>query len=454
MAPHVQHCDTSTTSPRSERPPNMPSPAPPLAAASQERNKKEKTQSSRQRRSSPSSSSCSSAAAFRPSRSTTMEPSIAELRHELKRVTQPQTSEPCHSAHAPRKQEDREAEEAAVMSRWKEFRAKRLLGEGSGGKVFLLKNRLCNANKSNKRSIVALKTCRRVAEDEPKDGETTTTTTTTNTKRADNQKQNKSKHLEAMLRNEYAVLSSIEPHENVIQVYDFFEAEEHVCLFMQYASKGDLFDYILRKGRLSQREARPLFRQLLRAVNHLHSQGFVHRDIKPENILLSSSNNKTEKKVLLADFGVATKWSSCLPLQDCVGSLDYAAPEVLDPTRAYVGPEVDLWSCGAVLYMMLTGRTPFRATRQQEVLRNIQQGRLLHARRDGLKEESEVMDLLRRMMDPNPLKRATMFEVWRHPWWKEQKQTMTKEEKNGEETMTRMAAATIKASEQPQQIRA
>ncbi|KAL6075860.1 CBL-interacting serine/threonine-protein kinase 21 [Balamuthia mandrillaris] len=409
----------------------MPSPAPP-AAASQEHNKKEKTQSSRQRRSSPSSSSCSSAAAFRPSRSTTMEPSIAELRHELKRVTQPQTSEPCHSAHASRKQEDREAEEAAVMSRWKEFRAKRLLGEGSGGKVFLLKNRLRNANKSNKRSIVALKTCRRAAkEDEAKDGEAITTTNTK--QRADNQKQNKSKHLEAMLRNEYAVLSSIEPHENVIQVFDFFEAEEHVCLFMQYASKGDLFDYILRKGRLSQREARPLFRQLLRAVNHLHSQGFV----------------------LLADFGVATKWSSCLPLQDCVGSLDYAAPEVLDPTRAYVGPEVDLWSCGAVLYMMLTGRTPFRATGQQEVLRNIQQGRLLHARRDGLKEESEVMDLLRRMMDPNPLKRATMFEVWRHPWWKEQKQTMTKEEKNVEEIMTRMAAAaTIKASEQPQQIRA
>lgn len=115
--------------------------------------------------------------------------------------------------------------------------------------------------------------------------------------------------------------------------------------------------------------------------------------------------------VLLADFGLGGKWSSLNPTNATCGSLNYAAPEILEADY-YVGPEVDLWSCGAVLYMMLTGAVPFTAETTADVYRNIRNASFTTP--PGLPDE--VVDLLRRLLTPNSLKRATMMDVREHPW--------------------------------------
>jgi serine/threonine protein kinase len=166
-----------------------------------------------------------------------------------------------------------------------------------------------------------------------------------------------------------------------VHLFDVVENSKRLCLVMQYAEGGDLFDYVLKSGKLPQHEAWRIFRQLLDAVNHIHKHGFMHRDIKPENILCVSlltsllnvatvsdilivvaaaSSLDKDLNVVLGDFGLGGKWSSLSPTNATCGSLNYAAPEILG-ANYYIGPEVDLWSCGAVLYMMLTGSVPFSA---------------------------------------------------------------------------------------------
>lgn len=185
----------------------------------------------------------------------------------------------------------------------------------------------------------------------------------------------------AQARREHAILTELPPHPHIVHLFDVVENSKRLCLVMQYAEGGDLFDYVLKSGKLPQHEAWRIFRQLLDAVNHIHKHGFMHRDIKPENILcvslcailmnvatmsdiffvrVAASSLDKDLNVVLGDFGLGGKWSSLSPTNATCGSLNYAAPEILG-ANYYIGPEVDLWSCGAVLYMMLTGSVPFSA---------------------------------------------------------------------------------------------
>ena len=184
------------------------------------------------------------------------------------------------------------------------------------------------------------------------------TCTTSKSKRRDiavkiiNKKKSPKDILTKFLPREIETLKAIE-HENVVQLYEVIETEDAIYLMMEYVEGGDLLDFINSKHYLSERLARNLFTDLLKAVEKCHSVNVVHRDLKCENLLLTPKN-----KLKLTDFGFARKFDGT-KLETYCGSYAYAAPEVI-LGEPYIGEPVDVWSMGVILYAMVSGKLPFK----------------------------------------------------------------------------------------------
>lgn len=142
-------------------------------------------------------------------------------------------------------------------------------------------------------------------------------------------------------------------HPNVIKLYEIIETKSNIYLIMEYASGGELFDYIVQKDRLSEREGFKFYNQIVAGIEFLHSKGIAHRDLKPENLLLDKYKN-----LKIVDFGLSNTYKAGETLQTACGSPCYAAPEMIAGKR-YNGLLVDIWSSGVTLYAMLCGYLPF-----------------------------------------------------------------------------------------------
>lgn len=179
-------------------------------------------------------------------------------------------------------------------------------------------------------------------------------------------------------------------------------------MVMEYVSGGELFDYIVKRGRLPENEARRFFQQIVSGVEYCHRHMIVHRDLKPENLLLDSHWN-----VKIADFGLSNMMQDGEFLKTSCGSPNYAAPEVISG-KLYAGPEVDIWSCGVILYALLCGTLPFDDEHVSALFRKIKSG--IFPIPDYLAKS--VVNLLLRMLQVDPLKRATIKEIRDHEWFK------------------------------------
>ncbi|PIL27488.1 transporter [Ganoderma sinense ZZ0214-1] len=142
-------------------------------------------------------------------------------------------------------------------------------------------------------------------------------------------------------------------HRHVTQLYEVIATESSIWLVTELCSGGELFDYLAEKGRLNEEETRVLFGQLCLAVAYVHEKGIVHRDLKLENVLLDE-----RCRVKLGDFGFTREFEKGTLLETFCGTTGYAAPEML-LAQKYLGPEVDVWSLGVILYTLLTGTLPF-----------------------------------------------------------------------------------------------
>jgi serine/threonine protein kinase len=198
-------------------------------------------------------------------------------------------------------------------------------------------------------------------------------------------------------------------HPHICKLIGKVDTPHHLCLVMEHYNGGDLCNLVNSKGKMTEDTARLYFRQLIQAVSYLHINNVLHRDIKLENIFL----NKDKKEIVLGDFGLATKWVPSIPTTEYVGSVNYAAPEVIR-REPVVGPPSDVWSCGVVLYTLVTGQLPFEHDVQSKLVRRIVFGRYKHPRSAPV--SAPLRNLIQRMLTPDPAARITLSEILQHPW--------------------------------------
>lgn len=195
-------------------------------------------------------------------------------------------------------------------------------------------------------------------------------------------------------------------HRHIIKLYEVIKSKDEIIMVLEFAGK-ELFDHIVQKGRMHEDEARKFFQQIISAVQYCHKHKIVHRDLKPENLLL---DNKMDIKI--ADFGLSNIMTDGNFLKTSCGSPNYAAPEVISG-RLYAGPEVDVWSCGVILYVMLVGRLPFDEESIPELFHRISQG--VYNIPDFL--SAGARNLLKKMLIVNPMDRITVEKLIKDPWF-------------------------------------
>ncbi|KAL5335341.1 hypothetical protein BJX70DRAFT_326515 [Aspergillus crustosus] len=239
-------------------------------------------------------------------------------------------------------------------------------------------------------------------------------------------------------------------HPNIVRLHEMVETDRHIGIIMEYASGGELFDHILRNRYLKDNAARRLFAQLVSGVGYLHKKGIVHRDLKLENLLLDRNRN-----IIITDFGFANTFDPIDELseeieynltnkefvkrmrldktnakgvrrgdlmQTSCGSPCYAAPELVVSDSLYTGRKVDVWSCGVILYAMLAGYLPFDddpANPDGDNINLLYKYIVTTPLTFPEYVTPHARDLLRRILVPDPRKRADLFEVARHSWLSE-----------------------------------
>jgi carbon catabolite-derepressing protein kinase len=188
--------------------------------------------------------------------------------------------------------------------------------------------------------------------------------------------------------------------------YTVIKTPAEIIMVLEYAG-GELFDYIVSHGRMKEAEARRFFQQMLCAVEYCHRHKIVHRDLKPENLLLDENLN-----VKIADFGLSNIMTDGNFLKTSCGSPNYAAPEVING-KLYAGPEVDVWSCGVILYVLLVGRLPFDDEHIPTLFQKIARGTYF----EPSWMSPGAAGLIKKMLVVNPVQRATIEEIRQDPWF-------------------------------------
>lgn len=196
-------------------------------------------------------------------------------------------------------------------------------------------------------------------------------------------------------------------HPHIIKLYDVIKSKDEIIMVIEYAG-NELFDYIVQRDKMSEQEARRFFQQIISAVEYCHRHKIVHRDLKPENLLLDEHLN-----VKIADFGLSNIMTDGNFLKTSCGSPNYAAPEVISG-KLYAGPEVDVWSSGVILYVMLCRRLPFDDESIPVLFKNISNG--VYTLPKFL--SAGAANLIKRMLIVNPLNRISIHEIMEDEWFK------------------------------------
>ncbi|KAL7380381.1 hypothetical protein ABVT39_016830 [Epinephelus coioides] len=195
-------------------------------------------------------------------------------------------------------------------------------------------------------------------------------------------------------------------HPNIVKLFEVIETERTLYLVMEYASGGEVFDYLVAHGRMKEKEARSKFRQIVSAVQYCHQKHIVHRDLKAENLLLDADMN-----IKIADFGFSNEFTMGNKLDTFCGSPPYAAPELFQGKK-YDGPEVDVWSLGVILYTLVSGSLPFDGQNLKELRERVLRGKY----RIPFYMSTDCENLLKRFLVLNPAKRGTLEQIMKDRW--------------------------------------
>ncbi|KAJ8266109.1 hypothetical protein GJAV_G00125960 [Gymnothorax javanicus] len=195
-------------------------------------------------------------------------------------------------------------------------------------------------------------------------------------------------------------------HPNIVKLFEVIETEKTLYLVMEYASGGEVFDYLVAHGRMKEKEARAKFRQIVSAVQYCHQKCIVHRDLKAENLLLDAEMN-----IKIADFGFSNEFTLGNKLDTFCGSPPYAAPELFQGKK-YDGPEVDVWSLGVILYTLVSGSLPFDGQNLKELRERVLRGKY----RIPFYMSTDCENLLKKFLILNPSKRGSLEQIMRDRW--------------------------------------
>jgi len=220
-----------------------------------------------------------------------------------------------------------------------------------------------------------------------------------------------------MLKNEVDILKKME-HPYIIKLYDIFETETELYLVMELVNGGELFDRIVEREQYSESNAKEVMRQLFSAIKYFHELGVVHRDLKPENLLLENERDDTNIKV--TDFGLSRIFldrEAPEMMKTACGTPGYVAPEVLQASIKGYDKEVDMWSAGVILYILLCGYPPFFSENDPELFELIMNVEYEFHPRYWSHISEEAKNLISHLLLKDPKKRLTAVQALEHPWF-------------------------------------
>ena len=256
----------------------------------------------------------------------------------------------------------------------------KLLGQGSFGTVYLVKNKKLN-------NYFAMKIIEKSSNDEEKEDE---------------------------IKNEINILRKLD-HPNILKINDFFSTKNEYFLITEFCPEGELFYEIKNFAPFDEALAGWYMKQILSAVNYCHKSKIIHRDLKPENILIYQRNKKGFNSIKIIDFGTAILFNK--KDKNLAGSIYYLAPEIISKNRKYT-EKCDIWSCGIIMYILLTGKPPFNGDSDEEILKKILQNRLDLEKYPWSVISLKAKDLIKKLLETDTKKRITAEEALNHEWFK------------------------------------
>ncbi|AET41218.1 protein kinase HSL1 Ecym_7392 [Eremothecium cymbalariae DBVPG len=217
------------------------------------------------------------------------------------------------------------------------------------------------------------------------------------------------------------IIMKLISHPNVMALYEVWENKPELYLVLEYVEGGELFDYLISRGKLPEQEAVHYFKQIVQGVSYCHHFNICHRDLKPENLLLDKKN----LSVKIADFGMAALETTDKLLETSCGSPHYASPEIVMGQK-YHGSPSDVWSCGIILFALLTGHLPFNDDNVKKLLLKVQSGKYQMPQNIS----NEAKDLIAKILIVDPAMRITIDEVLEHPLLLKYQKTRSKSSSN------------------------
>ena len=217
--------------------------------------------------------------------------------------------------------------------------------------------------------------------------------------------------------NEINILRTLD-HPNILKIFEFYSNKESYSIVTELCSGGELFQEIVDKGPFNENYSAYVMFQILSAINYCHNMKIVHRDLKPENILIVDRDKNNYPRVKICDFGTSKMFEKGAIQRKLVGSSYYIAPEVL---KKHYDEKCDLWSCGVILYILLSGRPPFGGENDKEIMERVSIGKYDLQSSPFNKVSKNGIDLIQKLLIMDPKKRISAQDALLHPWFKENK---------------------------------
>ena len=217
--------------------------------------------------------------------------------------------------------------------------------------------------------------------------------------------------------NEINILRTLD-HPNILKIFEFYSNKESYSIVTELCSGGELFQEIVDKGPFNESYSAYVMFQVLSAINYCHNMKIVHRDLKPENILITERDKNGFPRIKICDFGTSKMFEKGAVQRKLVGSSYYIAPEVL---KKKYDEKCDIWSCGVILYILLSGRPPFSGENDKEIMQQVAIGKYDLQSNPFNKCSKNCLDLIKKLLIMDPKKRITAQEALNHPWFKDNK---------------------------------